>query len=176
MVMTDAENNKAANRMLYIFMAAGIFPLLVIFSVYLSNSGSPLLNDIATKTMGLPAITSLTNPIMTKVMDVYCKTAPILALILFLFSYKKRKLIRPYKYSSLIRSCLLGPIFYFIYIYLILCRNIELTAAGRPAKLMADNDFTLFVFYSGLYLSIFIMTYFILLIPVISYQLLKERR
>ncbi|MGX5089087.1 colicin immunity protein Cui [Enterobacter sp. UPMP2052] len=174
--MTEAESNKAANRMLYLFMATGIVPLLVVFALYLYNPGSPLLNDIASGTASLPAVTSRVNPLMTKVMDVYCKTAPFFAFVLFIFSFGKRKIITPYKRPPLIRACLFGPFFYFFYVYMLLFRDVELTTAGRPVKLMSGNDATLLLFYIGLYLSVFFMTYFILLVPVISCKLIKERR
>lgn len=176
MGMTDTESNNVANRIMYIFMATGIVPLIIVFAIYLCNPDSLVLNDIASGTASLPAVTSLANPLMTKVMDVYCKTAPFFAFALFICSFKKRKLIKHYKHSALVRSCLLGPFFYFLFIYLFLFRNVDLTTAGRPVRLMSSNDVTLLLFYIGLYISVFLMTYFILLVPVISYKLIKERR
>lgn len=176
MSITETESNNTANRIMYLFMAIGIIPLLVIFTIYLCNPDSLVLSDIVSGTASLPAVTSLANPLMTKAMDVYCKTAPLFAFVLFICSFKKRKLIKPYKHSALIRSCLLGPFFYFFYVYMLLFRNVELTTTGRPVKLMSNNDVTLLLFYIGLYLSVFILTYFILLIPVIAYKLVKERR
>lgn len=157
-------------------MATGIVPLIIVFAIYLCNPDSLVLNNIASETASLPAVTSLANPLMTKAMDVYCKTAPFFAFALFIYSFKKRKLIKNNRHSSLVRSCLLGPFFYFLFIYLFLFRNVELTTAGRPVRLMSSNDVTLLLFYIGLYISIFLMTYFILLVPVISYKLIKERR
>lgn len=176
MSMTETESNNSANRIMYLFMATGIVPLLVVFAIYFCNPYSLVLNVIASGTKSLPAVTSLANPLMTKAMDVYCKTAPLFAFALFICSFKKRKLIKPYKHSALVRSCLLGPFFYCLYIYLFLFRNIELTTAGRPMRLISSNDVTLLLFYIGLYVSVFLMTYFILLVPVISYKLIKERR
>ncbi|ECF8136115.1 colicin-A, partial [Salmonella enterica] len=151
MSMTEAESNKAANRMLYLFMATGIVPLLVVFALYLYNPGSPLLNDIASGTASLPAVTSLANPLMTKVMDVYCKTAPLFAFILFIFSFKKRKTLKVIDRHKLITSCFFSPLFYTFYIYMLLFRDMELTTAGRPVKYLSNHDFTLLLFYAGLY-------------------------
>ncbi|MCV5348314.1 colicin S4 immunity protein, partial [Escherichia coli] len=53
---------------------------------------------------------------------------------------------------------------------------LELTTAGRPARLMTNNDATLLLFYIGLYLIIFFISYFTLFTPVTTFKLLKERQ
>lgn len=176
MSMTGTESNNVANRMMYLFMATGIAPLLVVFAIYLYNPGSQVLNDIASGTASLPAVTSLANPLMTKVMDVYCKTAPFFAFILFIFSLKKRKVLKVGDKKKLIIPCVFSPLLYAFYIYMLLFRNMELTTAGRPVKYLSNNDFTLLLFYAGLYYSIFLLTYGICYIPVIIYKGFKERQ
>ena len=175
--MTGVKNsNVEANKLLYIFMFIGIVPLLIIFGIYLNNSDSQLLNNIAARTGIFPAVTSSNNPLMTKVMDIYCKSSPLLALLLFVLSIKKRRVIKTTNRGTLIRSCLLSPFAYLFFIYLFFFRNLELTTAGRPARLMSSNDITLLLFYIFLYLAIFFLTYGILYIPVVAYKLFKERR
>ncbi|MCX8957183.1 colicin immunity protein Cui [Erwinia psidii] len=170
------EENSAANRMMYVFLLAGLTPLLVILLFYVHNPETPLLYSIAASTAHLPAYTSAYNPIMTKVMDVYCKSAPLLAIILFFCSLNKRKFNYAVNRDSLIRSCLFGPFLYFAFIYLLLFWNLELTTAGRPVRLMAKNNVTLLLFYMGQYYAVFLMTYAVCYIPIISYQFLKKRR
>lgn len=175
--MTGVKNsNVEANKLLYLFMFIGIIPLVIIFGLYLHNCESQILNNIASRTISFPAIISARNPLMTKVMDVYCKSAPILALLLFALSIKKRQVVKTTNKSILIRSCLLSPFVYLFFIYMFLFRNIELTTAGRPVRLMSSNDLTLLLFYTFLYLAIFFLTYGILYIPLIAYKLFKERR
>lgn len=176
MSITETESNNAANRMMYLFMATGIVPLLVVFALYLINPGSTILNDIASGTVGLPAVTSLANPLMTKVMDAYCKTAPFFAFILFILSFKKRKVLEIGNKNKIIISCFFSPLFYAFYIYMLLFRDMELTTAGRPVKYLSNNDFTLLLFYAGLYYSIFLLTYGICYIPVITYKNFKGRQ
>ncbi|MGE9527895.1 colicin immunity protein Cui, partial [Escherichia coli] len=77
------------------------------------------------------------NPLMTKVMDIYCKTAPFLALILYILTFKIRKLINNTDRNTVLRSCLLSPLVYAAIVYLFCFRNFELTTAGRPVRLMA---------------------------------------
>ncbi len=92
----DIDNRKA-NNLLYLFMVIGVIPLLCILAVYYTNPDNLFLHTIATSTENIPSITSAYNPLMTKVMDIYCKTAPSLALILFILTFKTRKLIKKNK-------------------------------------------------------------------------------
>ncbi len=170
----DIDNRKA-NNLLYLFMATGVIPLLCILVVYYTNPDNQLLRTIATSTENTPSIISSYNPLMTKVMDIYCKTAPFLALILFAATFKTRKLARKLDKKTLIRACVLSPLFYAIIIYLIYFRNFDLMASGR-ARLMADSNINLFIFYSMLYLSIFFMAYAFFYFPIIAYRLFKERQ
>ena len=149
----DIDNRKA-NNLLYLFMVIGVIPLLCILAVYYTNPDNLFLHTIATSTESIPSITSAYNPLMTKVMDIYCKTAPSLALILFILTFKTRKLIKINR-NAVFRSCLLSPFVCAVFLYLLCFRNLELTTAGRPARLMANNDATLLLFYIGLYLIIF---------------------
>nr|ULG19923.1 hypothetical protein 49p1_00223 [Yersinia frederiksenii] len=102
--------------MLYILVIA-IIPLLVILCLYLNNPESPTLNAIATGTSGLPAVLSTKNPLLSKVMDVYCKTAPLFAFILFLISRNNLKLKNEKDFFYALRTLFLFTAFYIIFIY-----------------------------------------------------------
>lgn len=171
----DIDNRKA-NNLLYLFMIIGVMPLLCILTVYYTNPENLLLHTIATSTENIPSITSSYNPLMTKVMDIYCKTAPFLALILFAATFKTRKLIKKINRNTVLRSCLLSPFVYASLLYLLCFQNFELTTAGRPVRLMSTNDITLLMFYIGLYLIIFFTSYFTLFTPVTAFKLLKGRQ
>ncbi|HHA1672685.1 TPA: colicin immunity protein, partial [Enterobacter roggenkampii] len=152
-------------------MIIGLIPLLCISVVYYQTPDAPLLRKIATSTENIPSITSSYNPLMTKVMDIYCKTAPFLALIPYLITFKIRKLIKNINRTAVLRSCLLSPLVYAAIVYLFCFRNLDLTTAGRPVRLMATNDVTLLFFYIGLYLIIFFTTYITLFTPVTAFNL-----
>ena len=170
------ESNKFANKLLYIFVFIGIIPLVAVWVIYLDNASSPFLNSIADRFSSLPAVTSVKKPLMTKVMDVYCKSAPFLAIMLFLCSIKLRKFKATTNRGALIRSCLLSPFFYPFFIYFFLFRNIELTTAGRPLRLMSGQDLPLLLVYISLYAIVFFLTYGMCYIPVVAYKIFKERR
>lgn len=168
-------NNRKANNILYLFMVIGVIPLICILVIYYKNPDNPLLQTIATGTESIPSITSSYNPLMTKVMDIYCKTAPFLAFILFIMTFKTRKLIKKLDQKKLIKACVLSPLFYAVAIYLLYVRNFDLMTSGR-ARLIADNNINLLIFYSMLYLSIFFMAYAFFYFPIITYRLFKERQ
>lgn len=169
------KNNRKANNVLYLFMVVGVIPLLCILAIYYKTPDDPLLQIIAARTKGIPSITSSYNPLMTKVMDIYCKTAPFLAFILFITTFKTRKLTKQLDKKNLTKACILSPLFYTITIYLFYFRSFDLMASGR-ARLMADNNINLFILYSMLYISIFSMAYAFFYFPIIAYKLFKERQ
>lgn len=174
--MNAKNSNDAANRLLYIFIAIGILPLLMIWGIYLYNPYSPLLNSIAVMTDNLPAVMSAANPLMSKVMDVYCKTAPFWAFILFVLSVRKRTVIRSANRVVVIRSCLILLLFSIIFIYLFMFCNFDLTTSGGIVRYMSNNDVTLLIIYMGIYFALVFFTYFILFIPCVVWRLFKERQ
>ncbi|QHM69815.1 Colicin-A immunity protein [Mixta intestinalis] len=80
------KNNRLANRLLFTFAFFGSFPLLAIFITYLINPESSVLYYIFTNTQDIPSVTSAFNPVMTKAMDLYCKSAPFFCIFNF-FNY-----------------------------------------------------------------------------------------
>lgn len=172
----DKKSNNAANRILYLFLFSGILPLIIIYGVFLHNAGSAFLINIALMTSDLPAVMSATNPLMTKVMDVYCKTAPFIALMAFFATINKRRVSKSVEQKKLIRSALLSPCLYAFFIYMFLFRGLELTTAGRSVRYFSESDVSLLAFYTGFYFLVFIMTYGTLFALAILYRELRKRR
>ena len=79
----EHTDNKDLNRTLFLITFAGITPLIIIFITYTSNPKFYLISIIFDNTQNIPSIISAYNPVMTKVMDIYGKSAPLLALIAF---------------------------------------------------------------------------------------------
>ncbi|EEC8673190.1 colicin R immunity protein, partial [Escherichia coli] len=80
--------NKDLNRMLFLITFAGIIPLIIIFITYTSNPNFYLIRIIFDNTQNIPSVISSYNPVMTKVMDIYGKSAPLLAFIAFIMLFK----------------------------------------------------------------------------------------
>lgn len=169
-------NNKKANNLFLLFMVIGISPLFYILLSYLQNPETTFPNIITASTKDIPSITSAYNPLLTKAMDLYCKTAPAFSLIPYFLTFKMRQPIKNTDRSVVLRSSLLTPLFYAAIVYLFLFRNFELTTAGKPVRLMATNDVTLLLFYIGLYIIIFFATYITLFTPITFLKLIKKRQ
>ncbi len=174
--MSDKNtDNRRANNILYTSSVLGIVPLLLIYLLYLYNPQSSLLISIFNSTQHMPSITSAFNPLMTKVMDIYCKSAPLLAVFFFIVQLRYRKIERIADRKKIIKACIFSPFFYALYAYLVLWGNLELTIAGRPARYLSENNLTLLIFYSLLYTSTYFMTFGICSCPLLAHRLWKER-
>lgn len=169
------SDNKHANRVMFKILLAGITPLVIAFMAYLLAPGAELFRLIAMSTQKIPSITSEFNPLMTKMMDVYVKSAPLLALITFTLVFRPGKTRKISNRKSLIKACVSFPFIYTFYVCYVLWSNFELTTAGRPARLMSENNFSLLIVYICLYYCSFFLTYMLCYYPVLVYTLWKER-
>jgi hypothetical protein len=174
--MSDKNiDNRRANNILYISAVVGIIPLLAIYFLYIYNPQSPLWYSVFNSMQDIPSITSDFNPLMTKAMDLYCKSAPLLAIFFFLVQLRYRKIDKITDRKKILQACVLSPFFYALYAYLVLWGNLELTIAGRPARYLSENNFTLLIFYSLLYIATQFMTFGICSCPLLAHKLWKER-
>lgn len=177
--MTNTQNLKAENKvaklMLFI-LVIGILPLVGILTFYILFPDSQTIEAIAIDTNELPAITSINNPLLSKVMDVYTKTAPLLALVFFLISYKKITIRKDKANIQLIKSLSLYYILFFIIFYITYCFNHELTTSGRLLRTFSNNDYTLTFFYITLYSGLYIFTSMFFWFSIGTYKIIMERR
>ena len=171
----NKKDNSYANRILYLITLAGITPLLMIYLTYLFNPDAYFIRAVYDNTQNIPSVISSYNPAMTKVMDIYGKSAPILAFVTFILLFRHKKLETIKNREKLITASVFSPFLYAFYAYFFLWNNFELTTAGRTVRWMSENDFSLLIFYICLYYSSFFMTYALCYVPVGSYKLWKER-
>ncbi len=144
--------NKDLNRMLFLITFAGIIPLIIIFITYTSNPNFYLIRIIFDNTQNIPSVISSYNPVMTKVMDIYGKSAPLLAFIAFIMLFKHTRTTKITDRKKNHNSLYTVPLFvYFLCLFFLLWHNFELTTSGRPVRLMSENDLTLLIFYICLY-------------------------
>lgn len=169
------EGNKAAKKMFCILLIA-LIPLFIILGIYLNDPRSPILHSISTSTHNLPAILSSKNLLLSKVMDVYTKTAPLFAIIFFSTSYKKLKLKDGQSAWHILSLHVLFTAFYLALIYSFLFTNTELTSSERMLKVISSNDFTLSLFFILLYTGIYIFSCLYLWLFSGMYRAFKERR
>lgn len=169
------KDNRYANRILYLITLTGITPLLMIFLTYFFSPDAYVIRAVYDNTQNIPSVISAFNPVMTKVMDIYGKSAPILAFVTFILLFRYRKLETIKNREKLITASIFSPFLYAFYAYFFLWGNFELSTAGRTVRWMSENDFTLLIFYICLYCSSFFITYALCYVPVGVYKLWKER-
>lgn len=169
------ETNKAVIKMLW-FLSLAIIPLFVVFVIYINNSHVEILNFIASSTINLPAVMSAKSPLLSKVMDVYVKTAPVFAFLVFLMTHEFLRLKREKSVWKALKIYVCFTIFYTIYIYTFLFANTELTTSAKLLKLASMNNFFLLIFYICLYAAIYSLTYLYLWMGIGIYRKFKERR
>jgi hypothetical protein len=169
------KNDETAKKMLY-FLIFLVLPFLLLLVIYLHDTHSQWLSAIAINTAFLPAITSANNPLLSKVMDVYCKTAPLCSLVFSLFSYQNMSVNKQTSSIVLIANLLLFIILCIALTVIFLFTNIELTSSRRILKLASSNDYTLTLFYTILY-SCFYVLYCCLFWAFIGIcKIIKSRR
>ncbi len=169
------ETNKAVIKMLW-FLSLAIIPLFVVFVIYINNSHVEILNFIASSTINLPAVMSAKSPLLSKVMDVYVKTAPVFAFLIFLMTHKKLNFKHNKSIGYTLKIYLYFTIFYAIMIYAFLFSDTELTEKTKLLKLASMNDFFLLILYVSLYSSIYMFGYLYLWFTIGIYREIKERR
>lgn len=168
------EGNKAARKMLYCLLFA-LLPFLLIVLIYIQHQTSGIFNDIAFKTIELPAIHSSKSPVLSRVMDLYVKTSPALAFIAFLITRKHLRLKKGKSFSQAITVHVLFTFLYALLIYVFLFTNTELTTSAKLLAFMSKNDFYLTFFYVSLYSGIYIFSYLYMWFCIGTYRLFKER-
>lgn len=168
------EGNKIAKKMFY-FLFIAILPIFLIIAMYIYNPTSNILKYVELRASDLPAIYSLKNPILSKTLSVYVKTAPFVAFILFLISHKNLRLKKDSSAPKALITQILFSIFYATLIYTFLLTNTELTKSARLLKLMSINDFYLSFFYISLYAGIYVFSYLYMWFFIGTCRILKER-
>lgn len=168
------EGNRIAKKM-FCFLLVALLPFLLIVAIYVINPTSGILNDVALKTIELPAIYSAKSPLLSKVMDVYVKTSPFVAFALFLLTYKKLRLKENKSAYEIIVVHVLFTIFYALFVYVFLFTDTELTTSAKLLKVMSTNDFYLTFFYVSLYAGIYVFSYLYMWFCIGTYRVFKER-
>ncbi|MFS1082810.1 colicin immunity protein Cui, partial [Enterococcus faecium] len=121
---------KDLYRMLFLITFACIVPLIIIFITYTSNPNFYLIPIIFDNTQNIPSVISSYNPVMTKVMCIYGKSAPLLAFIAFIMLFKHTRTHKITDRKKIITASILSPFLCIFYAYFFLWHNFELTTSG----------------------------------------------
>lgn len=172
----DAKDaNEATKRMFYVLFFA-VTPFLAILFIYIKDPHSAFLYSIVEMTHNLPALWSSKNILLSKTMDVYCKSAPLFSLVFFVLSHRKIKIKKTEATKLLIRTLLMYLALYLVIIYIFLFNNHELTTSGKLIWIMSRNDFFLTVLYIQIFSGIYVFSCILLWCIFGTYNVWKERR
>lgn len=164
------ESEKKISTTLFYYLLLCLFPFVLIIGTYIHNPSSETINNAVMAIGNIPGFHSLKNPILSKLLNSYVHTAPLTAIILFIFTYKEMKLKNNTSTFKALKALFSFTLFNFIIIYCFLFKNTELTNSGRILKAMSLNNFSLSFFYISLYLIIFIFSYFYLWACIGTYR------
>lgn len=176
MKITNKQEDNYAGKIIFRVLIVAIIPLLVILFFYINNPDSPTLTFIANSTKQLPANLASTSPLLSKTMDVYTKTAPLLGLVGFIFSCKFLKTKKSKPIGYLLKLTFFYSIFYLAFIYSFILSPYDLTSGGKLLKIMSSNEYSLTLFYISLYAGIYLFTYLLLLVLLGLFREIKERQ
>ncbi|EBX7470053.1 colicin immunity protein [Salmonella enterica subsp. enterica] len=164
------ESEKKISTTLCYYLLLCLLPFILIIGTYIHNPSSDTLNNAARAIGNIPGFHSLKNPILSKLLNAYIHTAPLTAIILFMFTNKEMKLKNNISTFKALKALFSFTLFNFIIIYCFLFKHTELTNSGRILKAMSLNSFSLSFFYISLYLIIFIFSYFYLWACIGTYR------
>lgn len=174
-MITNGDIKNSNNKFHLIISLIGIIPIILIFIIYSFNNNSPLLHYIVNISINFPSISSAKNPLMSRVMSIYCKTAPLFGMVYFLLSLKR---LIPQHIGKIkaIKISICSSILFFITNFTFLFFNHELTMSGRLLRLISTNNFLLLFFYSSLYVGLLMFTCMALVSYYLIYDAFKGRK
>ncbi|WP_312946329.1 colicin immunity protein Cui [Superficieibacter sp.] len=161
-------NNKAITRRMFSLLIITCIPLLIALVINLNNPDSELLRSISAATSDLPALLSSQNLFLSSVLNAWCKTAPLWALVLVLLSINEFQIKKDQDKGMMIKALIAFSVFYFVIIYMLLLHSAEITESGRLVRAMSQNDYLLTFLFVAVYAACFILTtYYLLFIAAV---------
>ncbi|GEM_PF-1809494 len=173
---SQSEKEDRLGKRMILTLIPAISPFIVILLMYVEDPDSTLLRAVATWGSELPAVISAKNPLMSKVMDIYTKTAVLVAIIFALTSSKIMTINKEHPNTKIIGALFAYYLLYICLFYPILFCNQELTTSGRHLRLMSENDILLTFCFSTFYAGVFAFTVLLFWFTIGVCKLVKERR
>jgi hypothetical protein len=166
--------NNITKKMLKVLMFA-IVPLVILLIISLTTHSSSLMDELEELFHNLPNVVSSHNILLSVSMGAYVKTAPVIAILFFIYFNKHMTVKKDVSESSLILSLLIYYVFYAVIFYFSILTYHDIAKAGRVIRLFSENDFLLTVFYIALYSSVYILTVMLLWFSVGVFKEFKRR-
>ncbi|ENL4830248.1 colicin immunity protein Cui [Salmonella enterica subsp. enterica serovar Teko] len=136
-----------ANKIVCLFMAIGMLPLMLLLVLYLYHPHSSLFDFILRSSLDMSLTYSTKNLLLSKSMGFYCKLAPLFALLVFITFRGNFKFKFPEVNWKTFRVLLEFTILYFVLIYFLLMYNYDIDDSHRFIDFFSLNDYLLTSFY-----------------------------
>lgn len=175
-VNVDKKGFREINMMFLIFVFLSFAFSVIIYFYYYFFSESSIIKIVFNMMGGVPSIISLKNIPFSILMSAFSKTAPFFGIVWFLISFNKISPVFKVERKTIFLSNFLYPFLYFIYIYITLFCNHEISTSGRFIRIFTVNDFFLLLFFSVVHFIISFLTYSLFLIPFMTYKMSKRGR
>ena len=139
-------------------LAIAIATLLIIAGFFINTPEQPMFEVMIKNTNVIPSNLSSINPQLSKILDMYCKSAPILALAFFLFARQYLIIQKTQGLRVLIKTLLAFTILYFIIIYYLLLHSSVLNESGALLRFLSSNDYLLTLFFICVYSACYVLS------------------
>ncbi|WP_159869280.1 MULTISPECIES: colicin immunity protein Cui [unclassified Raoultella] len=168
------DNSAMAKRMI-IMLIITIMPIVIVFFVYKNNPDALLLKEISSVSLYFPTLLSANNPLLSSVMNVWCKTAPLWGLVLFILSFKHIQTSSGQSVGTMVKGLALCSLLYFPIIYMLLFNSTEMTESGRLYRVMTQNDYLLTLLFMIIYAICYVFTAYYLLVIAATFKVLNKK-
>jgi len=171
----NMHSSKTEEKKIIFSLILALVPLVALLLCKLLNSDAELLQFIYDKTVGMPAVTSSESILLSKAMDVYCKTAPFMAVIVFVLFLESKSLIRKVDAKQLVKGFVSCCILLSCAVYFFMFSSVDLYHSKRFLSLFSYSDYSLTIFYVSLYAIFYLFTLAFLFFLVRIAEMIKER-
>ena len=166
---------KAQDRKIITFLVLALLPFAALLIYKLVSVDPTLLRLISDSTAFLPAVTSSESALLSKSMDVYCKTAPLFAVITFVFGLETPHPTGRVSLGKLVKAFVSSGALLFTAAYFFMLSSRDLADSSRVLKLLSRSDYSLTFFYASLYVIFYMLTVAFMYIAVSTVKAIKER-
>lgn len=160
----DSGASEIEEKKIILPLVLALIPLVLLLICKIISSDSAILHFISDKTASFPAVFSSESILLSKSMDAYCKTAPFLAVIVYVVFLWKKSPFRNTERKKLMKGFFSCCIFLFCAFYFFMFSNFDLYHSSKFLKLMSFSDYSLTFFYISLYAIFYMLTLTFLLL------------
>ena len=154
------ENVKKLEKNIFIILGLSLSPIIPIFIICALHPDSALLLQVIESTKYIPAITSREHFNISKILALYCKTAPLAALLCIAINFKRINLKISDELNRKIIICVISaPILLFVKIWINIFCDLHLENGRKLLQIISRNEYFLLFYYFTNYAGVYCITF-----------------